>query len=126
MGWPLTSILTVSSLIVRAYLLCRRRRRRGRRRAFDDRAALVLDHVLELVLVVLQEALHRPCRGIAERADRVPLDPIRHIEQQPQVLASALPRDDSAEHAVEPARALAARRALAAGLGIIEARQALQ
>ena len=62
------------------------------RRAFDDRAALVLDHVLKFVPEMLQETLHRPRRRIAQRADRVPLDAIGHIEQQAQILAAALAR----------------------------------
>ncbi len=56
----------------------------------DDRAALVLDHVLKLVPEMLQEALHRPRGRIAQRADGVALDAIGHIEQQAEILAAAL------------------------------------
>ncbi len=47
----------------------------------------MVDHVLELVPEVLQEALHRPRRGIPEAADRMALDAVGHVEQQPEVLA---------------------------------------
>src|SRR5271155_1642064 len=117
-GCPLTSMLTRSSLMVPS-------RRRGRL-SFDDRAPFVLDHVLKLVPVVLQEALHGPRRRIPERADRVTLDPVCDIEQKSQVLAPSLTRNDALEHAVEPTRAFAARRALTAGLRIIKARQSLE
>ena len=61
----------------------------ARRRArIDDRAALVLDHVFELVPEMLEETLHRPRGRIAERADRVALDAVRDIEQQSQILAA--------------------------------------
>ena len=52
--------------------------------------AAVVDHVLELVTEVLQEALHRPRGGIAERADGVAFDAVRHIEQQAQLFAARL------------------------------------
>src|ERR1700679_910967 len=77
---PLTSILTVSSAI--------RLSRDGRaavqlRRALQERATPMLDHVLKFGPEMLQETLHRPRRGIAERAYRVPFDTIAHIEHQP-------------------------------------------
>ena len=74
-GTPLTSILTRSSLIVAP--LCRRRRQ-----PFDDRTALMLDHVLKLMPEVLQETLHRPRGRIAQRANGVALDAVGDIEQQ--------------------------------------------
>src|SRR5579862_5009513 len=117
-GCPLTSILTRSSLMVPS---CRRGRL-----AFDDRASFVLDHVLKLVLVVLQEALHGPRRRIPQRADRMTLDPICDIEQQPQILAPSLAGDDALEHAIEPAGPFAARGALTAGFRVVKARQPLE
>src|ERR1700729_265382 len=76
---PLTSILTVSSAIPLS--------RDGRSAvqvggALHDGATFVLDHVLEFGPKMLQETLYRPGRGIAERAYRVPLDTVRHVEQQ--------------------------------------------
>src|SRR5215469_9135465 len=91
-----------------------------------EAASAVVDHVLELVTVMLEEALHRPGGGIAERADGVSLDVVRHIEQEPQLLAPRLPGEHAPEHAVHPAGALAARRALPARLRHVEARDALE
>ena len=75
---------------------------------------------------MLDEAPHRHCGGIAEGADGAPLDLVRDLLQQLDILGPALALDEAREHAVEPAGALAAGRALAAGLGIIEARDAAQ
>src|SRR5580704_208537 len=77
---PLTSMLTVSSAIPLS--------RDGRPAvqvsgALHDGAPLVLDHVLKFGPEMLQEALHRPRRGIAQRTNRMAFDAIRHIEQQP-------------------------------------------
>src|SRR5579884_2963130 len=107
-GTPFTSILTNSSLMLVRVL---RGSRRDRPLLLDDAAAAVVDHVLELVPVVLEEALHRPRRGVAERADRVPLDVVRHIDEQRELLAAALAGEDPLEEPVEPASALAAGRA---------------
>src|ERR1700733_7031321 len=91
-GTPLTSMLTVSSAIP----LSRHRRTPVQvRRTFRDGAALVLDHVLKFRPEVFQEALHRPRRGVAQGADRVTFDAIRHIQQQPQILAAPFARDDA-------------------------------
>src|SRR5579871_3564082 len=92
----------------------------------DQAASAVVDHVLELVAVVLQEALHRPRRGVTEGADRVALDAVRDVEQQVEVRALGLPGQDLEDQPVHPAGALAAGRALAAGLGAVEARDALE
>src|SRR5579863_5918520 len=120
---PLTSILTVSS----AMLLSRDGRPAVQvGGALHDGATFVLDHVLELGTEMLQETLHRPRRGIAERANRMPFDSIRHVEQQTQILASALAGDDASQHPIQPARPFAARRALPAGLRHVEARQTLE
>src|ERR1700722_2466443 len=122
-GTPLTSILTVSSAIPLS--------RDGRPAVqmsgtFHDGATLVLDHVLKFGPKMLQETLHRPRRGIAQCADRVSFDAIGHIEQQPQVLASALAGDNAFQHPVQPARPFTAGRALAAGLRHVEPRQTLE
>src|SRR5690606_35772975 len=89
-------------------------------------AVAVLDHVLELVPEVLDEALHGPSGCIAERADRVAFDLVRDIDEHVEVLLAALARQDSAQHAIHPAGAFAARRALTARFGVVEPRDALQ
>src|SRR5512139_1240519 len=114
-GTPSTSMLTSSSLIPS----CRAAAR------LDD-AVAVLDVVLELVPEMSDEALHGPRRRVAERADSVSLDVVGDAHQHIHVFLAALARQDPRERAVEPAGALAARRALAAGLHVIEAREALE
>src|SRR5690606_23237377 len=114
-GTPLTSILTVSSLMFRYAS-------RRDAQVLDDAAPAVLDHVLELVPEVLQEALHRPGGRVPERADRVALDLVRDVHEHVQIRPRALAFDDSGQHAPEPAGAFAARRALAARLRHVEAR----
>src|SRR5580692_4325108 len=109
---PLTSILTVSSAIPLS--------RDGRPAvqvggALHDGATFVLDHVLKFGPKMLQETLHRPRRGIAQRAYRVPFDAIRHIEQQAQILASTLAGDDAFQHPIQPAGAFTAGCALPTG-----------
>ena len=89
-------------------------------------ALLVIDVVLEFVAEVLDEALHRQRRGIAQRADRASGDVVRHRHQQVEVLVPALAVLDPVHHPPEPARPFAARRALAAGLLVIEIRQPQQ
>src|SRR5688572_3459884 len=89
------------------------------------RAALVVDVVLELVAVDLHERAHGHRRGVAQRADRSPLDVVGEVEQQVEVLLPALARLDAVDDAIEPAGALPARRALPAGLLEVEVRQAL-
>src|SRR5262245_59433695 len=88
-----------------------------------DEALLVLDVMHELAAEMLDEALHRQRRGVAQRADGAPGDVVGDILEQRQVLHAALPVLDPVHHAVEPAGALAARRALAAGLLEIEVRE---
>src|SRR5690606_40527720 len=105
-------MLTVSSLISSSL------RRAVQRRA--DAAPAVVDHVLELVAEVLQEALHRPCGRVAERTDRMPFDLVRDVHQDVEIGARRLAFGDPREHPIEPAGAVAARRALAAGVRGIE------
>src|SRR6186713_489123 len=91
------------------------------------RHAHMMRHViLELIAEVLHEALHGPRRGVAERADRVTLDLVRDVDEHVELLLATLPALDATDDAVHPARAFAAGRALPAGLGVVEARDALE
>src|SRR3546814_16165950 len=72
-----------------------------------------------------QEALHRPRRGLAESADGVAFDLPGRGAQHLQVVHSGMSVDDAGQHAVHPAGALVARRALAAAFLEVEARGAL-
>src|ERR1700760_4385141 len=123
-GTPLTSMVTISS----AMTLGRHRRNAlpRTRRTLDHGAPLVFDHVFELVPEVLDEALHGPRGGVTQRADRMALNAVRDVDQQGQILGAPLALDDPKQHAVHPSGALAARRTLTAGLGHVEACQALE
>src|SRR5262252_1464764 len=88
-----------------------------------NETALVVDVVLELVAEVLDEALHRQRSGVAERADRPSGDVVGDREQEIEVLVLALAALDPIHHPPQPAGALAARRALPAGLLEVEIRQ---
>src|SRR3546814_13489091 len=72
-----------------------------------------------------QEALHRPCGSLAECANGVSFDLPRRGPQHLQVVDRRVAVDDAGQHAVHPAGALAARRALAAAFLEVEARDAL-
>src|SRR5690606_5088981 len=117
MGWPSTSKLMTSSLIASS---CRRGN------VIDDAASVVPHHELELVAEVAKETLYRPGSGVAQCANSMSLDFVSDLLQLVEVLFGPPPLDDPAEHAVEPARAFAAGRALAAGLGHVETRDATQ
>src|SRR6185312_656361 len=122
-GTPFTSMLTKSSLICS----CRGEPRCGAEPlCLDDAAAAVIDHVFELVAVVLDEALHRPRCSVPERTDRVPFDVVCDIDEHCHVLAAPLTCENAFQHPVEPAGALAAWRALTARFGHIKARDALE
>src|SRR5581483_5109938 len=88
--------------------------RRGRVARLAHLATLVIDVVLELVAEMQDEALHRQRRGVAERADRSAGDVVGDVRQHVEVLVAAFAVLDAVDHAVEPARALAAGRALPA------------
>src|SRR5687768_6400965 len=75
--------------------------------------ALVLDVVLELRAEMLDERAHRHRGGVAERTDRAALDVVGDVVQEVEILALALAVLDTVDHAVEPAGAFSARRALA-------------
>src|SRR5665213_354882 len=54
-----------------------------------DEALLVVDVMLEFAAEVLDEALHRQCGGVAQRADRASGDVVGHRHQQVEVLLAA-------------------------------------
>ncbi len=57
---------------------------RGLRRllgSIDEATATVLDHVLEFMSELRDEALHRPCRRITQGTDRVTFDAIGDVDQ---------------------------------------------
>src|SRR6478735_4978959 len=84
------------------------------------------DPVLELVAVLGDDPDGRVARGIAHAADRRAVVGLRDREEPVDVLELAFACDDAIDDPVHPAHALAARRALAARLVVIEANQHLQ
>src|SRR5262245_43601070 len=77
---------------------------------------------LEIALEVAQQALHRPRRGVRERADRLALHLRGDVLEHREVVLAALAALDAREDLVEPAGALAALRALPARLVAEEVR----
>src|ERR1044072_5256637 len=88
-----------------------------------ERAALVFDVMHKLVAEVLDHGAHRHRGGVAECADGAALDVVGHGVEQVDVAQLALAVLDGVHHAPQPAGALAARRALAAALVLVEVRQ---
>ena len=64
--------------------------------------------------------LHRPCRRVAQRADGVAFDLLGDFQQHVDLALVGATLDHAAQHAPHPAGALAARRALAAALVLVE------
>src|SRR6185312_11321331 len=82
--------------------------------------AAFLDAALHLRPEMADQALHRPGRGIAQGADGVAFDLERDLEQHVDLLDRGVAFDHALHHAPHPAGALAARRALAAALVLVE------
>src|SRR5260370_31308423 len=91
-GLPSTSRLSISRLASNV----------GR-----NEALLVVDMGLELVAKMLDEALDRQRRGVAQRANRPPRNVGRHRNQQVEVFVPALTSLDAIDDAPHPARPLA-------------------
>src|SRR5690348_15757002 len=119
-GLPSSSMLTRSSAILSLRSGC------AAAGTGAHEAAAIVDVVLEFLTVVLDEALYRPSGGVAESTDGVPFDLLRYIHQHVQVLLTALTLLDALDDPVHPTSPLAAGGALAAGLGVVETRDALQ
>src|SRR5688500_207418 len=83
----------------------------------------VVDALLDLGPEMPDQALHRPSRRVAERADGVALGLHGHFEQEIVLLLLGLATHHARQHTPHPARAFAARRALTAALLLIEVRQ---
>ena len=86
-------------------------------------AGLGVDPLFDHMAEMADEALHRPGRGIAERADGVALDLLGHVEQHVDLALLGLTLGHPLQHPPHPAGALAARRALAAAFMLVEMRE---
>ncbi len=80
------------------------------------RVDALLDHMAKMA----DQALHRPGGGVAQRADGVAFDLMADIEQHIDLALLGLALGHALEHPPHPARALAAGRALAARLMLVE------
>ena len=81
---------------------------------------ILVDARLDLVTEMRDQALDRPRRSVAERADGVALDLLRHFEQHVDFALVGAAFGHAAQDAPHPARAFAAGRALAAALVLVE------
>ena len=84
------------------------------------RCLVAVDARFHLGPEMADQTLHRPGRGIAQRADGVAFDLLGHVEQQIDLALLRLAALQALQHAPHPAAALAAGRALAAALVLVE------
>src|SRR5664279_2081411 len=88
--------------------------------------ALLPDPVLEFVAILVEDADRRVAGGVTHAADRHAVLHARDAVQAVDVLGPAFAGDDTIDDPVQPAHALAAWCALAAGLVVVEAQHHLQ
>src|SRR6266702_6382348 len=116
-------------LYQRSYSLCRLPHGNAGRGGISGNrhhAALVVDVILEFAAEVLDEALHRQRRRIAQRADGAPGDVVGDVREKVEIFISSFAVLDPVHHPVQPPCAFAAGRALAAGFLEVKVRQALE
>src|SRR3569832_51595 len=81
---------------------------------------VLVDALLDLVTEMRDQALDRPGGRVAKRAYRVALDLLRLFDQHVDLALLGAAFRHAREHAPHPAGALAARRALATALVLVE------
>src|SRR5437870_83070 len=86
-------------------------------------AAILFDAPLEFGAEVANEALHRPGGTVGQGADRMALDLLRDVVEHVDLGDRGISGDHPLHDTPYPAETLAARRALAAALMLIELRQ---
>src|ERR1700681_1487294 len=79
-----------------------------------------VDTLLDLVAEMRDQTLDRPRRGVAKRADGVTLDLFCHFQQHVDLALVGAALSHPGQDPPHPPRALAARRALAAALVLVE------
>src|SRR2546428_5286216 len=87
-------------------------------------AGALVDVALELLAEARDVARDRHRGGVAERAEALAEDPVADVEEQIELRLLGAPALDLAQDLHHPARPLAARRALPAGLVHVELRHA--
>src|SRR5215217_33132 len=85
---------------------------------------ILVDAPLDLGAEMANEPLHRPGRAVAERANGMTLDLLGHVHQHVDLAPVRAAFRHAHQHAPHPAHPLAARRALAAALMLVEIRDA--
>src|SRR5262250_828794 len=84
--------------------------------------AVLIDAPLDLVPEMPKQALHRPGRAVSERTNSVAFNLSRDLHQHVDLVLVRAAFRHAAEHPPHPAHALAAGRALAAALVLVEIR----
>src|SRR3954454_8354080 len=92
-------------------------------RGAAEGAAAAVDVRLELVPELRDVARDDDRVGVAERAEALAVDPVAHVEQQVELALARGAVLELAQDRRQPARPLAARRALAARLVLVELRE---
>src|SRR5437868_2010408 len=90
------------------------------RRLVAEWTASFGDVGLELVAELVDVARDRDRGGLAQRAEALAVDPVAHVEEEVELVLLRLARLESAQDLRHPARSLAARRALATRLVLVE------
>src|SRR5206468_8518451 len=88
-------------LYQRSYSLCRLpngNAGRGGISGYRHHAALVVDVILEFAAEVLDEALHRQCRRVAQCADRAPGDVVGDVGEEVEILVPPFAVLDPVHH----------------------------
>src|SRR5690606_5385677 len=88
--------------------------------AAQSAALLFKDAALHLRTEMLDQALDRPCRRVAERADGVAFDLFGDVEQRVDLADVCIAGAHPLHHAPHPAGAFAAWGALAAAFMLVE------
>ena len=83
---------------------------------------VLVDARLDFVTEMRDQALDRPCRGIAERADGVALDLLCYFQQHVDLALVGATFGHPGQHPPHPPGAFAARRALTAALMLVKGR----
>src|SRR6516165_3306849 len=85
-------------------------------------SGVFIDATLNLRPEVTQQTLHWPSRTLAERADGVAFDLLRHLHEHVDLALLRPAFRHAGEHAPDPAHAFTTGRALAAALVLVEVR----
>src|SRR5262249_59761498 len=103
-------------------ILLLRRRSEAHRTFMIGIGGIVIDARFDDMTEMADEALNRPCGGIAQRANRVALDLIGYIEKHIDLPLLRTAFGHAGENAPHPAGTLAAGRTLATRLLLVKSR----